>query len=302
MIRAGIDWGSSSFRAYQFDRSAEVVESISADIGIKFIANGNFEAALFEQIAEWLHPGDQVLLSGMITSRNGWTETPYVECPANLELVLRSAVRKSIKGIELIFLPGLCQQNPLDVMRGEEIQLFGAESVQPTRLAVMPGTHSKWATIDSGEIVEFHTIATGELFDVLLKHTLIGNLYTDESWEEDAFAEGVQRGFHSRHIIRELFTCRAGILLKQLPASSVFSYLSGLLIGNEIREGSELTALNLQGDSTEAITLIGSASLCHRYLSAFTQLDINAKIGLEDAVVPGFKKIISMLPNFVWDQ
>ncbi|NKB60738.1 MAG: MFS transporter [Gammaproteobacteria bacterium] len=295
MVRVGIDWGSSAFRAYQFNHQGKVIESISADLGIKFIQNGNFAETLFSQIGTWLTPGDQVLLSGMITSRNGWVETPYVPCPADLQQVLNTAVRKEVNDIELIFLPGLCQPDPSDVMRGEEIQLFGAESIQPIQLAVMPGTHSKWTTINDGCIQGFHTIATGEIFEILLEHSLIGNLYVGNGWIETAFIRGVDKGFQCKNIIRELFTCRAAVLLGQHSRTDIFSYLSGLLIGNEIREGMDLTNWNLQESSSAIVTLIGSASLCPRYLTALKQLGIKAVVGPEDAVVPGFQQIISLL-------
>lgn len=305
MINVGVDWGSSSFRAYLFDGNGKVIDFLESDTGIKFVEDGRFQETLFQQIGHWLNPGDGVVLSGMITSRNGWMETPYVSCPANLEQLMKGVVRTEANGVDLIFLPGLSQAAPWDVMRGEELQLFGVDSIQPIRLAVMPGTHSKWASVVAGEITGFHTIATGELFEILLNHSLVGGLGQGRTWRETDFANGVDKGFNSAGIVRDLFTCRAGVLLEQLSSDGVFSYLSGLLIGNEIREGTTLTSMsathaqasafngNNNDSPNQSVTLIGNALLCQRYQSAFTQLGFSAVLGEDQAVVPGFAEIIA---------
>ena len=87
-----------------------------------------------------------------------------------------------------------------------------------------------------------------ELFDILLKHSLVGNLYTGDSWIESVFIDGLHKGFGSSAIVRELFTCRAGVLLAHRDSGDIFSYLSGLLIGNEIREGQGLLSMSDESD------------------------------------------------------
>nr|MBX2879267.1 2-dehydro-3-deoxygalactonokinase [Granulosicoccus sp.] len=205
MIRAGVDWGSSTFRAYRFNESVDIVDSIATASGLKFIADRNlstdstspFEAYLFDTIGQWLSPGDTVLLSGMVTSRTGWLETPYLPCPADLTSMMEHAVTRTINQINLIFLPGLSQRSPSpDVIRGEELQMLGAsvcltpdpgltrddqganESSSDITL-VMPGTHSKWAHLKAGCVQRFHTLVTGELFEVLTEHSLVGALATE---------------------------------------------------------------------------------------------------------------------------
>ena len=61
-----------------------------------------------------------------------------------------------------------------DVMRGEETQLVGAVAAdEASVLAVLPGTHSKWARVDRGRVVDFTTYMTGELYGVLLSHSIL---------------------------------------------------------------------------------------------------------------------------------
>ncbi|MFT5111098.1 MAG: 2-dehydro-3-deoxygalactonokinase [Parasphingorhabdus sp.] len=286
MIAAGIDWGSSSFRAYRFDSSGSHIDSVEGDCGIKFVEAQNFEKLLLDKVDTWLDPGDTVLLSGMITSRNGWIESPYISCPANLQDLIHGGLTRQIRDINLVFLPGLCQNQPPDVMRGEELQLLGADS---DGLSVIPGTHSKWAEIKNGTVKQFCTIPTGELFEVLCNHTLIGALIEKNIFNPSAFTEGVDRGYRNNTIISELFSTRSAVLLQQRNEVEAYWWLSGLLIGNEIREGRSLVA-----NFTGSILLIGSESLCEKYQVALEHLGIDTRTASPDVTMRGFQKIIGV--------
>ena len=278
-----VDWGSSSFRAYRFDSTAEPVEKVEAPAGIKTVSNGDFEAVLFEHTGHWLHDGDAVLLSGMITSRNGWVETPYLECPVPLLHLAEKSVHKPLAGgITAMFLPGVCTHN--DVMRGEELQLYGAIN-SDEQIVVLPGTHSKWAYVKSGVLEKFHTVVTGELFDLLINNSLVGGLASSTTRSESGFAKGVHDGFGTAAIISQLFTARAGVLLGHLDAREVHSYLSGLLIGNEISESAGMYP-------DVPVLLIGAESLVADYQTAFNLLEIMAKPNQCDAAASGFQKLI----------
>lgn len=311
MIRAGIDWGSSSFRAYRFDASQNIIDTVNTAAGLKSFstasvpADSPFERYLFETIGDWLEPGDTVLLSGMVTSRTGWQETPYLPCPADLASMMEHAVTKTIKDINLIFLPGLSQRTPSpDVIRGEELQMLGASktlftttqaaSTSDKATLVMPGTHSKWALVENDSVQRFHTIITGELFEILTQHSLVGAFANDSKAASTAFTDAVRQGFNSETVISDLFSCRAGVLLNTLNENDVKDRLSGLLIGHEIREGLSLLHSNFNNNAPSAITLglIGSDQLCSRYLFACQHLSLSATQIEADASALGFRQVI----------
>ena len=75
-----IDWGTTSFRAYRLDARGAILETRCAPKGILSVPVGGFAAVLDEQIRGWNER--PVVMSGMIGSRQGWREAPYVPCPA----------------------------------------------------------------------------------------------------------------------------------------------------------------------------------------------------------------------------
>lgn len=281
MITVAIDWGSTSFRAYKFNGS-QVIDKIDAHCGVKTIAatdrNSAFSEQLYLQVGHWLEADDEVLLCGMVTSVNGWIETPYIPCPLQVGDIVRQLTTIKAGGRSLHFVPGVCQLQPRpDVMRGEEVQLLGLNadldnSPQLSRAVVMPGTHSKWAILNGGTISRFKTIVTGELYDALLNHTLVGQLAAADQWCEQTFIDAVGSGYSQGDAIGQLFAARSGVLTNTLLPSQVSAYLSGLLIGCEIRSG-----VQLLDESINAMTIVGADSLTQKYRRAMTALGIDAQ-------------------------
>lgn len=297
MNAIGIDWGSSSLRAYLFDSAHTVIEQIESDQGITRHDGSNlsFEHTLLDVVAGWRQPGMRILLSGMITSRNGWIETPYLPCPAKPGDLYHHSVAVELEDLKLNFLPGVCQGGPdvmrdvmPDVMRGEELQLLAIGPQTGTELLVLPGTHSKWALIDTSSIIAFRTIPTGELFEVLLAHSLIGALAEDGDWSRSQFIEGVEAGYRHDAILGQLFSCRSSVLLDNRSPAESRTWLSGLLIGREIREG-----IALHAGEVEFVRLVGSAKLCELYHAAFDYLDVRCETEQRDAAMLGYQQILN---------
>ncbi len=157
--RLVVDWGSSNFRAYRFTPDGEIIDRHQANAGILTVTQGGFEDVLMREIGHWITPQSQVLFSGMITSRNGWVETPYVETPAQLGDLARDAVTRTAgTGAYLPLSAGVCARTPVpDVMRGEEIQVFGAIEPNETATLVLPAHTAKWVTVTDGRITGFRT-------------------------------------------------------------------------------------------------------------------------------------------------
>jgi 2-dehydro-3-deoxygalactonokinase len=217
-----------------------------------------------------------VIASGMIGSRQGWVEVPYRPCPADaagLAGHLHSHV--TARGRRLCFVPGLTVAGALpDVMRGEETEILGALADQPEgRLFVLPGTHSKWARIEDGRrIASFATYMTGELFAVLKAHSILGRLMEGGGRDDAAFARGAAIGLDgdARHggLLRRLFSARTLALVGDLAPEATESYLSGLLIGAEVREalaGMGTGPGAAAGAGGGPVTLVGGSELVGRY-------------------------------------
>ena len=288
----GIDWGTTSFRAYLFDQSSEYTEMISSDAGIMQERYPDFEAILHAQIGSWLehHPATPIIASGMITSRQGWIETPYLACPASLnDLAASLTSHKLQSGHEIHFVAGISQLRPsANIMRGEETQMAGLASVQPM-LAVLPGTHSKWIWMDGDSISRFTTFMTGELFQAITKHTILGRLMTDGR-DPESFESGVREGFATGSegggILSLLFEARAKPILQLMDPDSVGDYISGLLLGTEIREA---VALGVQEDTQPV--LCGSNQLVQRYQAALLTCGLKPAAAGQDSASSGLWRI-----------
>lgn len=226
-----IDWGTTSFRAYRLDARGAILETRCAPKGILSVAAGGFAAVLDEQIRGWNER--PVVMSGMIGSRQGWREAPYVPCPAGFDEIA-AALREVRKGIWVV--PGVSCRGDAgvpDVMRGEETQVLGAER---DGLLCLPGTHSKWVEVRAGRIERFSTAMTGEVYAVLKSHSILGRMMEEGSnTNADAFRRGVERSGEPGGLLHHLFGVRTKGLMGELDAAAASSYLSGLLIGHEIR-------------------------------------------------------------------
>jgi 2-dehydro-3-deoxygalactonokinase len=288
----GLDWGTTSFRAYRIGADGHVLETRSAPAGILKVAGGDFAAVFEREIGPWLSDRAElpVLASGMITSRQGWVEVPYCPCPAGSAEIAGALRRHETgHGRTIHFVPGLSivgADGVPDVIRGEETQIIGAIGGAPgRRLLVLPGTHSKWALVEHGRLIWFATFMTGELFAVLKEHSILGRMMAKESDDEDAFRRGLAyaRGTGGG-LLRRLFSARTLALFGELPERAAASYLSGLLIGSELREA--IDGLE-RGPLDREITVIGDAELCRRYLAAIAEAGLRGRRAADDTGARG---------------
>ncbi len=292
--RLVVDWGTSNFRCYRFAPDGTVAQTHQAAAGILSVTDRDFASVLQREIGAWMTPDMDIFLSGMITSRNGWVETPYVGTPARLvDLAKAAVVVDGENGIRMHFLPGVAMHSPTpDVMRGEEIQVFGVTGERETATVILPGTHSKWVELRDGALQRFSSFMTGEVFGVLKAHSILGRLMDEAPSESDeqAFIEGVRQvGNHQTvGLLHDIFTTRSGVLLGQLPAQDSAGRLSGLLIGHEIRDG--LAAYPVTG----RVLVVGDAFLAQRYQRALAEFGISAELGSPLASVHGFAKLSAL--------
>ncbi|MEO7576640.1 MAG: 2-dehydro-3-deoxygalactonokinase, partial [Massilia sp.] len=185
-------------------------------------------------------------------------------------------------------------QNALpDVMRGEETQVVGALALHPEFAAnstlVMPGTHSKWARIEHGQVHSFVTYMTGEMFAVLSQHSVLGRLFPPGAAADDAvgFAAGVRAGVDGADtgLTHQLVAVRTLGLMGDLAPAALPAYLSGLLIGHEIHAG--LHARSTAGLDCTPLVLIGEPKLCALYASALEILGAQTGVILPNTAPDG---------------
>jgi 2-dehydro-3-deoxygalactonokinase len=177
-------------------------------------------------------------------------------------------------------------------MRGEETQLLGAIGPDdPGVLAVLPGTHSKWARVEHGRVVDFTTFMTGELYGVLIDHSMLGRLAGHEPgrFSRDAFSRGVARGLAAGELAHDIFGARTLALTGALASDDVADWLSGLLIGREVR-AARAWALHA-GIDPSVVRVIGADALIERYALAMTDAGILVERGTADAAALGLWRI-----------
>jgi 2-dehydro-3-deoxygalactonokinase len=233
-----VDWGTTNRRAYRVGADGAVADRFEDDKGVLSVPSGGFPAAVAE-IRERLgdHP---LLMGGMVGSNRGWQEAPYVPCPAGL-----AELAADLRWVELgrvAIVPGVCfsEGEAADVMRGEEIQILGAyaEGLVPGDATIChPGTHNKWIRLADGRIARFRTVMTGEMFNLLREHSILGDLLAGEARPGAAFDAGVRRGLEGAALTADLFSVRARVLLGKARREDSASFASGLLIGADVRTG-----------------------------------------------------------------
>lgn len=288
----GLDWGSSSLRATLISAQGQVLSSRQSAQGASTLAGGPaaFCAALDALIADWMtaHPALPLLACGMVGSQHGWREAPYAPCPCDPAALAAQLVAVEIgSGRRLLIVPGLVYQPeglPPDVMRGEETQLVGALDPELAEACmILPGTHAKWAALRESRVQGFATQMSGELFALLRQHSVLGRLMPPEAGLPDraGFAEGVRaaRDHGELGLAHQLFAVRTLGLLQRLPASGLADYLSGLLIGHELRAGLAWRAR--AGLAAAPLVLVGEPALCQRYEWALQDFDqaLDAALG-----------------------
>lgn len=306
-VLIGLDWGTSSLRAQLLGAHGAVLETRARPWGIMHLPDGDFSAAFREIVGDWRErwPKVPAIAAGMVGSRGGWREVPYVECPADVGRIAAAMLRLDSGCGPLHIVPGVMQGGRLpNVLRGEETQVFGALALEP-RLAdravlVLPGTHSKWVSVRDSRLEHFSTYMTGELFAVLRDHSILGRPALgpgaqDEPGEAggkagaDAFRLGVAnaRDSGAEGAGGRLFTARSLWLTGELSARASLDYLSGLLIGEELRS----VVAGLNGAACPPLVLLGETALCDRYRHALDFFGITDVRVMEHATRAGLWRI-----------
>jgi 2-dehydro-3-deoxygalactonokinase len=281
----GVDWGTSSLRTALLGPDGGVQAERQSPDGILRVEGGAFASVLRrELLALDAPPGLPIVLSGMITSRQGWHERPYLACPADAGALAGALHRVAEPDLgALHFVTGLEYEGPdglPDVMRGEETQIIGQDDLAPGEIVVLPGTHSKWVAVEQGRIMRFRTWMTGEVFAVLKAHSILGRLMQDAPADAAGFARGVAAGLDGPGLLGRLFSARTLPLTGRLAETAVADYLSGLLIGTEIGEA-------VAAERPSGVVVVGSDALTGRYGKALDIAGLRHRPGRSQAAARG---------------
>lgn len=284
-----LDWGTTSLRAYRFGNHAQPLECRELPYGIMKLPEHQsgriaaFNETFFIACGDWLGAGanPNVIACGMVGSAQGWKEAAYLPCPTSLAGLASKLCRLNITdAISLSIIPGLAVYgSDPEVMRGEETQVFGIlcrESNHADEIIIgMPGTHSKWALTQQNCVLGFHTFMTGEVFDALRHHTILGATMQEASetdWQ--AFDDGVATALRQTQagLLCTLFSTRTKLLMGNISSHQQADYLSGLVIGHELMGIRQTLLISEERRQRTPIMLTGNPTLCARYQRAFCQV------------------------------
>ncbi|MBO1074136.1 2-dehydro-3-deoxygalactonokinase [Roseomonas marmotae] len=291
----GVDWGTSSFRAWRMDNQGGIKDRVAAPRGILTVEAGGFPAVLRSLIGPWLDDGENIILiCGMAGSRQGWQEAPYLPCPADAAALAGALLPVEFEGRRCFLVPGLSARDPQgvpEVMRGEETKILGLlDRLPPGRsLVLSPGSHSKWALVQDGTVLSFLTQFTGEAYAVLSTHTILARTL-DATAPQDwaAFDDGLARARQPGGLLHHLFGLRTRNLFGELTEAAAGSYLSGLLLGHEVA-----SALP---EGMTRVFLVGDGAMMARYARALASLGVATTEVPEEAAAAGLWRIGQSLP------
>jgi 2-dehydro-3-deoxygalactonokinase len=130
---------------------------------------------------------------------------------------------------------------------------------------------------------------TGEMYALLAEHSILGRLKGTGS-DDAAFSRGVRHSLRERAALtHDLFSARTLALSDALAPSGVGDYLSGLLLGAEIKAGRQwLQSMRLEATR---LTLIGAPALTEKYRMALAIAGLHANMAAEDAAAHGLWRI-----------
>ena len=303
------DWGTTSFRLRLVNvLDKKVVAEIKTEEGVSSVYNqwlqsgkaenereNFYKAFLRAKIEKLSSTGIQhvsLIISGMASSSIGIRELPYAVLPFDVAgdgLQATTIVADEKFNHNIFLIPGTKTGD--DVMRGEETMLIGCDSDMTDEcMFIFPGTHSKHVFVQDKMMVDFKTYMTGEIFDLLANKSILSN--SVERNEEDrynpVFEAAVKQGAET-NLLNIAFHVRTNQLFKKLTPKENYFYLSGLVIGSELKE---------VAGYHKRIELVCSDELAQPYLTALKVLAGNSRVhytNADKALVNGHCRLANSL-------
>lgn len=261
------DWGTSSFRLRLIEtKSLKVLGAVQGTPGIAEVfhswkqensTEGREEfylRVLSEHMATlYRNPavrslqetlkGVPILLSGMASSSIGILEIPYKTHSFSLDG--SDLITRKLNGIPnhpVVLISGVSTKN--DIMRGEETKVIGCSeyltSSDSQAILLLPGTHPKHIQLKGNRVEDFKTYLTGELFNLLSEKSILAQSVQPggdfpSPILSASFKEGVRESLQ-HNLLQSIFQVRSRQILNQVPPTENYYYLSGILIGTEVKD------------------------------------------------------------------
>ena len=296
-----VDWGTTNLRAYALAKNGTQIDRRVSDQGL--LSNPHDYAQCLKALIDgWLDPQRpiNIVLSGMVGSPSGWRDVPHLPSPASLQQLTASTLKVAqIENSAVWIVPGVKGNGASglpDIMRGEEVQFFGARSLradqqlQVPEVWCFPGTHNKW--IQEAEVIEhFSTAMVGELFELTQQHSLLAqSLESGANSNMAAFTRGLLASGRPGGLLHHLFSVRTLQLTGQQEKQDGLDYLSGLIIGHDI--SAQLT------DSQVCVGIVAALPLARRYQRALEVMGQKSiVIDSRAATIAGALAINALLPT-----
>jgi 2-dehydro-3-deoxygalactonokinase len=210
--------------------------------------------------------------------------------PATFDQVVAGVVLLDVDLVDARIVPGLIgadESGVPEVMRGEETEIFGCQGeLAGNSQLCLPGTHTKWVRMESGKIAAFSTSMTGDLYKAIREGTILRTCTQQEHTDPDGFKQGLARSCEPGSLAHHLFGVRTLVLTGKMQESAASSYLSGLLIGHEVKA---------MASKDEQVHLIGDAALCLLYQTALREFQVSASVEPAGAALRGLVRIAGSL-------
>jgi 2-dehydro-3-deoxygalactonokinase len=230
----------------------------------------------------------------MASSTIGLIDVPYKKLPFQTDgsdLEIRSLNLNDPN--PLIIISGARTDD--DVMRGEETKIIGCAALlkndQQEQLIILPGTHPKHVVTKGRQVTSFKTFMTGEFFDLLSTKSILsasvekGGDITDPL-NHDSFTKGI-RAAQSSELLHASFMVRTNQVIKNISGEQNFHYLSGLLIGSELKGLKPSVPVYLLGGNTHMSLYTLACEI--------TGIDIMGSMDADEALIKGQQIIFQRL-------
>lgn len=308
------DWGTSSFRLRLVEiTGTTIISEESSDQGIAKVFDswkhagqqGSLRFAFFlERIMQSIRSMEvrlnysldkyPLVISGMACSSLGMIDLPYKDVPFSTDgsdLVTQFIGASNDFKHDIIFISGA--RTDSDAMRGEETQVIGCIHNEQAQVNVFPGTHSKHVMVKNGKVVDIKTYMTGEFFALLSEKSILSasveSTSETKTQNDNAFEAGVKESLLP-NLLNSVFKVRTNYLFQKFSRQENYHYLSGLLIGTELKE--------LVGASY-GITLVTNSYLRFQYETAYNLLMNEAErlkiMDADEAMINGQLKVLNRL-------